>query len=37
MTRKVPIHTHQVHQIPKQSSWLDQRLVRDRYTQLIAA
>jgi hypothetical protein len=31
MIEKVPIHPHRVRKVPKQFSWLDQRLVRDRY------
>lgn len=31
MIEKVPIHSHRVRKVPKQFSWLDHRLVRDRY------
>lgn len=31
MTEKHPIHPHRVRKVPKQFSWLDHRLVRDRY------
>ena len=31
MIKKRPIHPHRVRKPPKQFSWLDQRLVRDRY------
>jgi hypothetical protein len=31
MIEKRPIHPHRVRKVPKQFSWLDHRLVRDRY------
>ena len=31
MIEKVPIHPHRVRKVPKQFSWLDHRLVRDRF------
>jgi hypothetical protein len=31
MIEKIPIHPHRVREVPKQFSWLDHRLVRDRY------
>jgi hypothetical protein len=31
MVKKIPIHPHRIRKIPKQFSWLDHRLVRDRY------
>jgi hypothetical protein len=31
MIEKVPIHSHRVRKVPEQFSWLDHRLVRDRY------
>ena len=31
MVQKFPIHTHRIRKTPKQFSWLDHRLVRDRY------
>jgi hypothetical protein len=31
MVQKFPIHPHRIRKTPKQFSWLDHRLVRDRY------
>jgi hypothetical protein len=31
MIEKVPIHPHRVRKVPKQFSWLDHSLGRDRY------
>ena len=31
MTRKHPIHTDRIRTVPEQFSWVDHRLVRDRY------
>ena len=31
MLHKVPICPHRIRQVPKQFSWVDHRLVRDRY------
>jgi hypothetical protein len=31
MIEKVPIYPHRIRKVPKQFSWVDHRLVRDRY------
>ncbi len=36
MTRKTPLSPDQIRSIPEQFSWVDQRLVRDRYIELLS-